>query len=209
MEFNYLVKAANDMFEILSRQTEPTSKDLSQFFAIGCSTLKRLEQDEEFKEVVDHFGSEWKQNQDVVAIIADVRHFTEGFLQIERKVMLAAGLDDCTWSELHCAAEAVRKYVVQTGVNGTRLMTAVMYVREMACDIAADLSNKGVGDVTRRRALNAVGRVAMGVGGAAMIGVNASSLALTIGLSAAGSAVSAAIGGGFITAAMESRNEDK
>jgi hypothetical protein len=80
--------------KILSRHVEPTSKDLSEFFAIGCNTFKRLEQDEGFKKAVVLLKSEWEKNPDVASIIGDVQHFTAGFLQIERKVMLAARRGD-------------------------------------------------------------------------------------------------------------------
>ena len=203
MEFNYLVRAANDMFEILARRIEPNSSELSELFAIACSTLKRLERDEEFTKAVNLSALEWKLNPDAVSISGDLRHFTDGFLQIERKVMLAAGLDDCTWSHLQRAAEEVRNQIAHDGINVTRLMNAVTYLREMACDIAAELRKTVDKSATHRRALNAARKVALSVGGAAMIGVNASSIAATVGLSTAGAAVSAAVGGGLITRALE------
>lgn len=208
MEFNYLIKAADDMFEILARRVEPTSSELNEFFAIACSTLKRLERDGGFIKAVEQAGSEWRLNPSVVAIISDVRHFTDGFLQIERKVMLAAGLDECTWSYLRQAVEAVRNYSVHMGINSRRIMDSVTYLREMACDIGTELGKSIEKSATRRRALNAATRVAFGVGGGALIGVNASSIAVTIGLSTAGAAVSTAVGVGLLTRAVEAGDKE-
>jgi hypothetical protein len=41
----------------------------------ACNTLKRLEQDDKFSEVVEFSAREWKRNPQAAAIIEDVRHF--------------------------------------------------------------------------------------------------------------------------------------
>jgi hypothetical protein len=121
--------------------------------------------------------------------------------------MLAAGIDDCTWSQLRQAAEEVRRHIAHAGINGGRLTNAITRLREIACDMARELLKTIEKSATHQRALSVARRVALGVGGAAMIGVDASSLAATIGLSAPGAAVSAAVGGGLLMRGVEPPKE--
>ena len=204
MDFSYLVTATNDMFVVLAHSPEPSQVELREAFTIGCKALKRLEGDDEFIEAISLLRKRRVAHiQDFKSIVTDVNHFTQGFLEIERKVMLAAGLSENSWSYVSRFAREVRVHINEDRVNVDALRKAIAGLRSVACDIADQLHTTVQKAEEHKRARNTLGRVALGIGGAAVIGVNASVLAATVGLSTAGSAVSAAVGGGLITRAFE------
>ena len=199
MDHSYLVSATNEMFSILSRSLEPSQLELCEAFAVGCMTLRRLRKDEEFFKAANLLRKHRNANRkDFTAIITDVNHFTQGFLVIERKAMLAAGISVASWEYLARCTEGIRDRIARAPFKFEDLTIAISKLRKIVREIADELQEAEVKADRRGRIQNAFGKMVLGIGGAAMIGVNASALAATVGLSPAGSAVSAAVGVGMV-----------
>jgi len=204
MDGDYLISASNSIFNILSKTSEPTVHELSQAFRVGCSALMRLQEDGAFSRALQLLAKrKGTVEKDVDSIVNDIEHFTSGFLVIERKVMTAAGINEVTWGRLYEAARSVRADAASASLDEVELRNIVNELRISTCKIADELE-RGVKSMARKKSARKIlSRVGLGVGGATIAFVNAGALAASLGLSTAGSVVSALVGGALLTKSIE------
>lgn len=200
MADHYLIEAANEIISITGSSFEPPPQEVAKALVRGCKTLRLLKADGEFQEdvaalaAVDSEHAQLRQQ-----ILGDIRHFTRGFLQIEERVLLNAGLDKTPTSyllkrarDLHSACNGQL-----AAMDPLEVVNGIQLLEKAVCRIAAELETllkRGQKGLVRK----ALEGVTLGVGGGAIIFTNASAAAASLGLSAAGSAVSAALGGALI-----------
>lgn len=199
IETRYLVESANQIYALVGLHPQPSPDDLFRATHVGCEALQTLRRDQSFFQVAREFRSRRDANIDeFYALTGDLRYFVHNFERIERKVLLAAGLDaeltDHLLDEARVALGSIRSWEG----DEQALRWIVERLGEEVCGIRGLLLNGH----KRRNLKRVLRRVAFGTGGAAMIGINTASLAGTLGLTAPGAAVSEALGGILLGAAL-------
>ena len=205
----YVVESANQMNQLLIKvelDPEQQGEEIVEAAAIGCRTLKQIVDDSGFRRTVermaalrlDKFGSTTQEFKD---ILDDFDKF-ERFLCLEHEVIvkggIAADLADKVVDQCRAALNLVTKRV-QTP---DEVLEAVRTLRDQACDRSRILVAQSANCRKASEMEGQLWKITIGLGGAALIGLNAAIAATTaipsVGLTAAGAAVSAAFGGAII-----------
>jgi len=203
---HYLVEAANEMIGTMSKTLEPGSQELTQVLVVGCKTLQLLNKDDGFRsDLLRAARVEKEQSTLRDSIIADLNHFSIGFLQVEQKVLLASGVSKVAASYL--VKRALELRTASHGKFGRldprEVEEALRKLASVACHVATQLDaaskEKKAWDRPYKQALG----VTLGVGGAVVIFVDVSATAATVGMTAAGVAVSSVVGGALVTKGVE------
>jgi hypothetical protein len=203
METAYIIEATNKIFDLLSETLEPKPEELGKIFAISCNTLRRVSAQSEFLRDVrilalrlDSHKSEFKD------ICENVAHFTYGFCKIEEKVLTAAGVSEKAVRSLLEQAKILRESIAISKFSQDEVQHNIEKLRDESCGIAKDLHKIPLEQRDKLRQKKRARKIAYAISGTAVMVINASPLAVTMGLSAPGSAVSGAFGSGLIGAAL-------
>ena len=135
-------------------------------------------------------------------ICDNVGHFVGGFCVIEKHVLLTARIEEYAADALIEQAKALRRTIVNMTLDPERVRSDIVAFRDSCCGISKRLHELPLEEEERRRLVKKVKRTVAGIGGVAIVGINVSSIVVTVGLSAPGAAVSGAIGSGLIGAAL-------
>jgi len=202
-ELKYLVEATNEIHRILLGTINPNQEDLQRVFAIGCNTLKRAAVDAQVEldlrvlaERQDQFLADFK------VISGDVNHFVRGFCNIEREAMSKAGINKAAVNALLREAVSLRNSIYNSTINPEEVVENIRKLRDETCAIAKKLHDAPLEAEEKRKANKRLKRLAAGIGGIAIVAINASTLALSMGMSLPGTAVSGGVGSGLIGAAV-------
>jgi hypothetical protein len=197
----YLINAANEMNLLLSKapaHPEREQDHLREAAFIACNTLKQLSSDREFYRAVEQLAERQSENaSDLDAITGDSAHF-ESFLRVEREIMIRAGITPELADHLLNKARELIQAVRSHSAEPQEVFAAFNAIRDRVCDLALSLQQQRQDRKTREWSKMFVLRVTFAVGGAALIGLNVSQLAVSLGLTAVGAAVSGAIGSTLI-----------
>jgi hypothetical protein len=216
----YLIESVNQINGLLAKSDaspEKTSNYLLEAAAIGCRVLKQLVGDttlntavEEFADVriikgfLERTSDEYKRRQakadEFRAIIEENEQF-EAFLDLEREILIRGGLSRDIVNPLIASSRESVKEVRDRAKPPSEVIEAVRLLRDRACLLADDLIRDAKEEGSWEHLKEKIKKIMLGLGGAALIGLNASSLATSVGITAAGSAVSAAIGATVIQSA--------
>ena len=201
---HYLPVACEELHKLLLATVEPTRAELTPVFILACTTFRRLASDNEF---LGDFGMLARRRQKEAHVFDDIttlEHFVHSFRSIEGHVLKKAKLTDATIGRLIDKATDLLDYIKQPSATAEELSSRIAKLRDEACPIATSLKEQGRTDVSEERLAEMARRFGFAIGGAAMISVNASAWAASVGLTTAGSAVSGAAGSALIGYAVAS-----
>jgi hypothetical protein len=128
-------------------------------------------------------------------------HF-EHFLGIERRLLVEAGMDPGITDSIINRCRAARKAPRRGEFDANAFSDALEELRIVVCEVLADLREESFHQLSQRQMFRRLMSVFMGVCGCVVVGLDASSLAPTVGLSAAGSTISVAVGGAIVSQAI-------
>jgi hypothetical protein len=123
-------------------------------------------------------------------------HF-EHFLEAETRLLASAGLDPLAVRQLISKCRAIRFAVIDQEATDEDFRAALIEARNASCDSVTVLAPSATESGLLRRVRRRLVPVSTILGGAVLVGVDASLLATTLGLSTWGTAVSAMVGGGL------------
>ena len=201
------VTAANLMHESLVIYYADRSRgnrgpeSLRECATTGCSLLSN---DMYMQALVEdaRLGQEqlWFRHRDL-RIITGRAHF-EHFLGVERRLLLEAGMDAEVAEALINQCRTARGATRRGKFNADAFNGTLEELRRAVCGILAELREAALDEASQRQMSGRLMSVFKGVCGCVLVGVDASSLAPTVGLSAAGSAVSIAVGSAIVGQAI-------
>lgn len=142
----------------------------------------------------------WFNRRDVQEITG--RSHFEYFLGIERSLLQEAGMDAGVTEALIDQCRAARKAPRRGKFNADAFSGALEELRLAVCSILAELRKATFDEHSQHQMSRHLASVFKGFCGCVLVGVDASSLAPTVGLSAAGSAVSIAVGSAIVGQAI-------
>jgi hypothetical protein len=134
-------------------------------------------------------------------VITGRAHF-EHFLRIERSLLEQAGTDPELTEAIIVRCREARKATRQDRFDANSFSGALEELRLAVCGVLAQLRGATVDQPPLSRVSQRLTPVLKGICGCVVVGLDASILAPTVGLSAAGSAVSIAVGGAIVGQAI-------
>ncbi len=201
------VVATNRMYESLTiYQVDQShghrdSRDLLECARTGCSLLSNdmyvhalVEDARAFQE------RRWLHRKDM-RIITGRGHF-EHFLRIERSLLQEAGTNPGLTEDIISRCREARKATRQGKFDANAFRGALEELRHAVCDVFADLREPTFDQPPPHQLPRRLWSVLTGVCGCVVVALDYSSLAATVGLSAAGSQVSVAVGSGIVGKAI-------
>ena len=207
MYLSYVVENTNRMGDLL--HLEPDIQDLAKAASIGCTTLQHIEHDDELFTDIERLQSlHWHHLDHFQSMLHDTYKFSEEFLPQERKALLKAGLHSEIVEGLLSESFSLRNKAAQDYPSAETLRVQVLRLRQFTCPLAVALKEEVLSQIKKSKQKQVLSRVMWGIAGTAMIGVNAGGLALSAGLSTPVALVSGALGGAFVTKAVESLKEE-
>ncbi|MEK6303972.1 MAG: hypothetical protein AABO41_24985 [Acidobacteriota bacterium] len=202
-QFRYIADATNDMHRILFETISPGEDDFRKVFAVGCNTLKQVAAQTEVLEDLrnlamrqEQFWAEYRE------ICGNVDHFVRGFCAIEKKVLIAGGINQSAADSLIKEAIRLRESMKNVKINPDRVLGDLKKLRDEACDIAKHLHDLPSQREEKRKSKKRLQRFFYAIGGTAMVAADAGAFALSLGLSLAGSAVSGCAGSALVGASV-------
>jgi hypothetical protein len=189
----YIVQGTNEIDSIMRNAHEPTERDIERALTISCNALKMLvhRSEELFLDLQKLTNLRRENANDFNIIVGSVRHFTNFFLEADKQAMYVAGLSREAVDVLAQKAKELRAAMLSQQPDPYQLQVAINDLRNETCDAANEL-------IVRRQRRFRLIRFVYVLGGAAIVGINASPIAAGIGLSPAGIAVSGAMGGALM-----------
>jgi hypothetical protein len=201
------VIAANRMHESLAIYDADRSRGhleprgLLESATIGCSLLSN---DMYVQALVADARSgqerKWFHRRDVREITGRA-HF-EYFLGIERRLLREAGMDPEVTEAIINRCRVDRKAPRRGEFDANTFSGALEELRLAVCGVLAELREASFDQPPQDQMFRRLGSVFTGVCGCVVVGLDASSLAVSVGLSAPGSAVSIAVGGAIVGQAL-------
>jgi hypothetical protein len=200
MSKEWLAQAANIMYKLLI-EPFPTLNELRKAARIGCETLRDLVEDQQFFTQVNFLRQLQTENLTDFHKITEaltIGHF-RNFLSFEKELMRLGGLNPKLVEALISQAENLIEDIKYGAKSADELHGALFVLRQKTCSLEKELKeNQQAEEQSDKRRARLLG-IAYAVGGAALIGINASSAGIgVIGLSRAGKAFSGAVGGAII-----------
>jgi hypothetical protein len=183
----------------LGRQKSNAS--LMQCATTGCSLLSNtayLQALVDDERTLNQRAAEYSEN---MRVITGVDHF-EFFLEAEARLLEAAGADASLTAVILRRCREARAAAMQGEFNAFRFRDALEELRYAVCSALAELRYATFDPRPLSRRHRRLVACFKGVCGCVVVGLDASALAGTIGLSAAGSAVSIAIGAAVVDHAL-------
>lgn len=203
-----LVAAANKMHASLTLyETDQrlgrrdSDGSLVQCAITGCSLLRNVAYMQALIDDAKTLDERAADDRESLQAITAVDHF-EFFLGVEGRLLDAAGADpSLTAVILHQCREA-REAARRGEFNGYRFRRALEELRDEVCSVLTELRAITFLPAPPRPQYPRLVACFKGVCGCVIVGLDASSLAPTIGLTAAGSAVSIAVGAAIVDHAL-------
>ena len=145
-------------------------------------------------------GRLWSNRRDVQEITGHT-HF-ENFLRVERRLLEEAGMDPGVAGALIGQCRVTRKVTRRGKFDTDAFNSSLAELRLAVCGILAELREATFDQPAQRQTFRRLMSIFKGTCGCAVVGLDASSLARTVGLTEAGSAVSIAVGGAIVGQAV-------
>ena len=197
MRLDLLVVATN---EVLKIGRSPSSAELWKAFHISCSALHLLAENDEFFQLVQKSNPQSSPLQPPLQqVIDDLQQF-EGFLKIEKSVLVEAGVESVLAEALVSQTRSLRTQLGMPTPSPGQIRVEVNKLRNESCEAADRLSRINEDSEQRKKRWSLVARIGKALGGATIAVSNASAIA-TIG--AIPAAISTALGAKLLTTAFE------
>ncbi len=201
------VIAANSMHESLAiyhadrsrgRQEAPA---LLQCATTGCSLLSNNMYVQALVDDARTCQGQLRIHRRDVQVITGRAHF-EHFLGIERRLLEEAGMDPGIANSLIDQCRLTRKVTRRGKFDADAFSNSLEELRLAVCEILAELREATFTQPAQHKIFQRLAWVFKGVCGCVIVGLDASSIASTVGLSVPGSAVSIAVGGAIVGQAL-------
>jgi hypothetical protein len=219
---SYLIENVNQIHSLtVQAKVHPDrqSEKLLEATAIGCETLKRLVEDRSFSRTVEELSSarsyrvgsgadQFRQHDtDEFRKLVEREESFEEFLRIEYDILVKSGLFADIAAELIQESRGALKSVRERARPASEVVDAARRLRDQACQISDELIKQAQEDRTWERFKDRIKKIIKGIGGLAVIGVNAAAFISTAATPAAPAtlamgAVSGAIGGEILKNAV-------
>jgi len=197
-KYQYLEDTANAIFDLESRSMEPTAEQINEIASRACKTLQRLLRDKAFADDLYRLEKASLQSREFNRLRRDLTQFAE-FLSAEASLMKKAGLSDRAILETLSAASLFRD-ALGPGArpDAKRILDSINSLQGEICSDATTMTEK----LTAQQRRLILARWAVGLGGLAMIGVDATATVPTGGLATASFALGGALAGAAAGAAV-------
>jgi hypothetical protein len=197
-DMDYMINACNLVYEVILSSPDPTANDVRKVLVVTCNALKLLSGDPKFRKALNDLR-QIRHPEEFGAITSDVGHFVDGFCLLEAKALISVGLSDDAVKLLIEKAVHLREQISKVDRSPNEILNAIAgFQGEVCLDVNTLASQKKLLEeaTARQKLLRRSGYV---LGGCAIVFVDASAVAATVGLSLAGTAVSGAVGGALIS----------
>lgn len=168
MRLEVLAEATNKLLRV----ERPSAEELREMLVIACKELRILVSDPEFLPSLQPTSATPETiDAEVKQLFDDLSRFA-GFLEVERKVLLEAGLNEEATKALLKQAEAMRPLLRnRQPIHADELRLALIKLANEACNLA-ELSKATEAQQFRQVARPILRRAAQVVGGSATIAAN-------------------------------------
>jgi hypothetical protein len=235
METAYLIRAINDMYEIVYPEFKPTEENLLRLFGIGCAALVRLRRDPIFRHELKYFlhGGKRIYSEELYKTMNDLRIFSKFLTEIERDILVKSGFKEEVADVLLFKSITLYESLNKGCISWNDFKRGCDFLQQDICNKYAYLSErrydrgsipemnhdpdafirsfckKGTYDenvivlnakVGQKEIETYINDFIFLLGGAAIVGINGSSFALSCGLTTPLVYLSQAIGSGLMGA---------
>ena len=161
--------------------------------------LRFLLADPSFRSSVDYLHALTQEHRaEIDRVLTDRDRFTD-LLEREKNLMGEAGADQEFIDSIADVAMALQEQKLLSPIEPNQIYRSLKELRDQVASIQYQLQEQRELQTPRHRGWRRkIQHTLIGIGGAAMVGLNASALAMTIGLAGPLAAVSGAVGGGLI-----------
>jgi hypothetical protein len=169
MNLEILVAATNEIIGL----ARPTPGNLWKASIVGCRALEVMADDKEFFEQLHAaVNASAALSEDMKKVFDDLSRFDD-FLRVEARCLIDAGLEPAQVKRLLQEAREVRHLTRDGSIDPGAIKVGLSKLRNETCNMAEQLGRivaaQEQSGVTRER----LRKVAMGVGGITIVGVNA------------------------------------
>ena len=168
MRLDLLIETTNKLIRV----ERPGPQELREMLVVGCKQLRMLVSDPAFfSDLKAAASGSSALEADVAQTLSDLGRFA-GFLDVEKSVLLEAGLNEATVRALLKQAEIVRPLAGKNALNDIEgLRVTLVKLANEVCNLA-ELSEPSESKQFRALARPVLRRVALTVGGAAVVSAN-------------------------------------
>jgi hypothetical protein len=142
-----------------------------------------------------------RHRKDMQSIMGSSSHFDK-FLELEKSLLVEAGTDPRLADVIIARCRDSREAAKNGRFDAGAFRDALGELRLAVCGVLADLRKAALDQQRQDQTFRRLAAVRGGVFGCVVVGLDASSLVTTVGLSAAGAAVSIAVGGAIVSQAL-------
>lgn len=199
-KYSYLIKTTNAIFEIHSKSMDLDEEQLIEITARACNTLKRLQNDPNFKQDLEKMVSLLPDYQDQQKELSrNLTQFLDSFLRPEIELLQEAGLSETAIIIISNSQSYLHESLNET-VTPEEILASLDELQNEICTAAEDLNEAREERINKKRMWGNITRWAKGIGGLSVIVINAGGSVPTGTLSTA----SFTLGGVLLGSAMTS-----
>ena len=201
IDIRYLTHTTDSIFDLLSRHATANPDDIAEMLSSSCITLETLYDDQSFREAIQ-FARERRleSSAELRRAFDDIQHFTQGFLKLEKKLMIDAGLSERAVENLFDEIKRLRVKIRDFDSSPSDILSNIHAIRRDACQAARmidySIRAKKLHDLEKENRIRFIRRSGFALGGAAIVVVNMTEWMTT--LSSTGAAMSGNVGCGLI-----------
>lgn len=198
-----LVAATNELFDIQRHSGKLPVTAVADAMSTSCKAIKAMLDDVGLAREIDQLAEE-SIRQQFLAERSHLQDLCRTFVRTEEIVLRDAGLSDGAIRSLMEAGRDTLELCARAKLDVAQLYTTLHRLEQRVCGRADQI----VRTMSVRRENIAIGstvaRASVGLGGAAIVAINAGAFGATSGLSAPMATMSAAFGGTLVSAAIGS-----
>lgn len=201
MATNELIEATNELFRLSGRQDAVSTGAVAKAFALACRALSATVDDIEMARSLDSLAGSGNITKDMVSPPA-ISDFCRTFLRTERELLHASGLSDGAIRSLLGGAEELLATCALEPLNVGEFYVRLHRLERRVCSRARQLRATVHERQAHDRLVASASRGATGVGGAAIVAINAGAVAGAPVLSAPLALMSTTFGGALVGSAL-------
>jgi len=193
-----LVEATNELFRLSARKDNVGLAETADVFGIACKALSSALDDMAMAQSLDTLAGAGHFTRDSAVSHAAIADFCRTFIRTERELLQSAGLSDGAIRSLLGGAQELLESCVMEPLNVGEFYVRLHRLERRVCGRAGQLRAAANDRHSHSRLVAIVSRGATGVGGAAIVAVNAGAVAGAPVLSAPFALMSTTFGGALV-----------
>ena len=198
MSVPQLVEATNQLFRLDARDTEVDAEDIVQGLTLACRALESTLNDWALARSLDVLSAQSPPSWTNGAL----ERFCRTFIGIEREILHTAGLSDGAIRSLMDVAEETLEACVSAPLNVGQLYVSLHLLENRLCSRAQHLRKIARDRRSRVNTRSTIQRGVTGLGGTAIVALNAGATGNPTAISTPMALVSISIGSSLISAAI-------